>query len=187
MACATRAVWALVYVKRLRGFVPARVLWYAASMHGRPGTGLDERLDAAAVLCAGNGAQLTALRRSVLALILQAEGPLTAYQLLDQLKAVRKSAVPPTVYRALEFLIENRLVHRIERLNAFVPCSEAHEHGADQAQHAVQFLICGKCGSVAEIEDDAVTAALKLAAEKQGFYPGNAIVEIDGVCALCRR
>jgi Fur family zinc uptake transcriptional regulator len=151
-------------------------------MHGRSEQTLDERLDAAAASCARNGAQLTELRRSVLALILEAAGPLTAYQLLDQLKAVRKSAVPPTVYRALEFLIENRLVHRIERLNAFVPCSDVPDH----AHHAVQFLICGKCGTVAEIEDDAVTAALKQAARAQGFSPGNAIVELDGVCALCQ-
>jgi Fur family zinc uptake transcriptional regulator len=152
-------------------------------MHGQHEQTFDERLDAAAAICARNGAQLTPLRRAVLNLILAAEGPLTAYQLLDQLKLVRKSAVPPTVYRALEFLIENRLVHRIERLNAFVPCNEAeHAHGA---HHAVQFLICGRCGSVAEIEDDQVTAALTQAAGKQGFTAGNAIVELDGICASC--
>ncbi len=152
-------------------------------MHGRPDESVDSRLDAAAAACARNGAQLTELRRAVLNLIMAAEGPLTAYQLLDQLKLVRKSAVPPTVYRALEFLIENRLVHRIERLNAFVPCNEAdHAHGA---QHAVQFLICGRCGTVAEIEDDQVTAALQQAARKQGFTAGNAVVELDGVCASC--
>jgi Fur family zinc uptake transcriptional regulator len=139
-----------------------------------------ERLDHADQLCRQNGASLTALRRSVLTLILESEGPLTAYQLLDQLKAVRKSAVPPTVYRALDFLIENRLVHRIERLNAFIPCAEAeHEH------HDVQFLICGRCGTVAEIEDDGVAKALAKAAERQGFTPSHAMVELDGTCAMC--
>ncbi len=142
-------------------------------------------MDAAAALCASNGAQLTELRRAVLNLILAAEGPLTAYQLLDQLKLVRKSAVPPTVYRALEFLIENRLVHRIERLNAFVPCSEVPDHAHEGAHHAVQFLICGKCGTVAEIEDDTVAAALTKAANSQGFKAHHAIVELDGICALC--
>jgi Fur family zinc uptake transcriptional regulator len=130
--------------------------------------------------CAANGAQLTPLRRSVLALILAAPGPVTAYQLLDQLKQTRKSAVPPTVYRALEFLIENRLVHRIERLNAFVPCSDAeHDH------HDVQFLICERCGTVAEIEDQAVARALAVAAEREGFLPSNAVVELDGTCGAC--
>jgi Fur family zinc uptake transcriptional regulator len=141
---------------------------------------IEQRLDEAAALCQANGAQLTLLRRDVLTLILQADGPLTAYQLLDQLKATRPGAVPPTVYRALEFLSENRLIHRLERLNAFIPCTEAeHQH------HDVQFLICGACGTVAEIEDLGVAKALAIAAEKAGFQPSNALVELDGTCAAC--
>jgi Fur family zinc uptake transcriptional regulator len=143
--------------------------------------GVADQLAQAGRICAKNGALLTELRRSVLALILAADGPLTAYQLLDQLKATRKSAVPPTVYRALEFLLENRLVHRIERLNAFVPCTETdHDH------KDVQFLICGTCGTVAEIEDSGVAKALARAAEKEGFKAAHAMVELDGVCAQCR-
>ncbi len=145
-----------------------------------PGTDIAAQLTAAEALCARNGTQLTALRREVLDLILRAPAPVTAYQLLDQLKSTRKSAVPPTIYRALDFLIENRLVHRIERLNAFVPCAEAdHEH-AD-----AQFLICRQCGAVAEIEDHGVSAALAAAAAAHGFTPGRAIVELDGLCATC--
>ena len=82
---------------------------------------ISRQLDAAAAICKSNGATLTELRRLVLALILQAEGPLTAYQLLEQLQEIRKGAVPPTVYRALDFLIENHLIHKLERLNAFIP------------------------------------------------------------------
>lgn len=141
---------------------------------------VEAQLDAAAQACAQNGAQLTELRRSVLALILRAEGPLTAYQLLDRLKEIRSSAVPPTIYRALEFLIEQRLIHRIERLNAFILCTEAGHH-----HHDVQFLICRKCGTVAEIEDDAISQALGHAAERKGFHPGIAMVELDGTCAAC--
>ena len=138
------------------------------------------QLNKAVRLCAENGARLTALRQEALRLILSADGPLTAYQLLNQLKETRKNAVPPTVYRTLEFLLENRLIHRIERLNAFIPCTEAeHEH------HAVQFLICGQCGAVAEIEDPAVSRALESAAEKQGFRTSAAMVELDGTCASC--
>lgn len=139
-----------------------------------------KQLEEAGRLCSGNGVQLTALRRDVLSLILSADGPLTAYQLLDQLKKTRKNAVPPTVYRALDFLLENRLIHRIERLNAFIPCTEAdHDH------HAVQFLICGQCGTVAEIEDRAVSKALEQAAERKGFHTSAAMVELDGTCATC--
>jgi Fur family zinc uptake transcriptional regulator len=130
--------------------------------------------------CQAQGAALTALRRDVLRIILAAPAPLTAYQLLDQLKASRKSAVPPTIYRALDFLIAQRLVHRLERLNAFIPCVEAHHH-----DHDVQFLICGKCGTVAEIEDQAAALALAAAARRHGFRLGHAMVELDGVCLAC--
>ena len=76
---------------------------------------IERRLHEAATICAKHGAQFTELRRSVLNLILEADGPLTAYQLLDRLKETRKSAVPPTIYRALDFLIEQGLIHKIER------------------------------------------------------------------------
>lgn len=137
------------------------------------------QLDQAARSCALQGAQLTDLRRHVLSLILGAEGPLTAYQLLDRLKATRKSAAPPTIYRALDFLMGQRLIHRIERLNAFVPCIEtSHEHHA-------QFLICRQCGTVTEIEDSAAADALAHAAEREGFHPRASFVEIEGTCAAC--
>jgi Fur family zinc uptake transcriptional regulator len=138
------------------------------------------QLDAAQALCSKNGTQLTALRREVLDLILRARAPLTAYQLLDQLKSTRKSAVPPTIYRALDFLIENRLIHRIERLNAFISCVEADHDHAD-----AQFLICRQCGAVTEIEDPAVSTALAAAAAARGFIPSRAIVELDGLCENC--
>ena len=141
---------------------------------------IEAQLDAAAELCTRQGAQLTKLRRLVLSLILQAESPSTAYQLLDRLKETRKGAVPPTIYRALDFLIEQRLVHKLERLNAFIFCSEAGPH-----HHAAQFLICRKCGTVAEIEDNAVSKALEHAAGRKGFHPGNAVIELDGTCATC--
>ena len=96
---------------------------------------LERRLNAAAEACTRDGETLTPLRRAVLALVLQAERPLTAYQLLERLQTARRAA-PPTIYRALDFLLARRLVHRIERLGAFVACAEPdHEHTL------VQFLI----------------------------------------------
>lgn len=138
-------------------------------------------LTAATQACAQNGTQLTPLRREVLELILKAHTPLTAYQLLDQLKLLRKSAVPPTIYRALEFLLENQLIHKIERLNAFVPCVESDHHHHNDAQ----FLICKQCSVVQEIEDHAISAALAKAAAAQGFITSRAMVELDGICAAC--
>ena len=142
---------------------------------------IEAALDAALVACARHGCQLTELRRRVLGLILEAEGPSTAYQLLARLKESRANATPPTIYRALDFLMQQHLIHKIERLNAFVACTEAgHPDG-----HPAQFLICRQCGTVAEIEDRAVSQALEHAAGLKGFHPGNAVVELDGTCAAC--
>jgi len=137
-----------------------------------------ERLDEAARACSLKGAQLTELRRQVLALIFDAAGPVTAYQLLDRLRDCRKGAAPPTVYRALDFLLEQELIHRIERLNAFIACADTGHH-----HHLVQLLICRQCGSVAEVEDCAAAAALDEVAERSGFHPAAAVVEVEGVCA----
>jgi len=141
---------------------------------------IKKRLEAAALACSQHGTRLTALRRAVLELILMAEGPLTAYQLLDQLKKKHKAAAPPTIYRALDFLLDNELIHKVESLSAFIPCIDAGGHSL-----SVQFLICRRCGTVAELEEPTVSKALDRAAAKQGFHPGSTIVEVQGVCAAC--
>lgn len=145
---------------------------------------IDALLDRAAALCEARGARLTELRREVLELILAAPGPTGAYELLDRLRAKRGAAAPPTVYRALEFLQEQGLVHKIERLAAFVGCLDDHAHGPDHA-HSAQFLICRSCGQVVEIEDAALTQALAAAARRAGFTVTRATVEAEGVCARC--
>jgi Fur family zinc uptake transcriptional regulator len=149
-------------------------------MSGQDRGRIAAQLDAAAAACRRAGAQFTPLRRQVLELILAAPGPSTAYQLLDRLKRTHSAAAPPTIYRALDFLLARRLIHRLERLGAFIPCIECGHH-----LHPVQFLICHHCGSVAEIEDSAVREALEHAAARAGFHPGNAVVEIEGTCAAC--
>jgi Fur family transcriptional regulator, zinc uptake regulator len=143
---------------------------------------IEHVLDAAADECARHGTQLTALRRDVLALVLGSETPSTAYQLLDRLKEIRRNAVPPTIYRALEFLLEARLIHRVERLNAYVACVGHAHHG-----RPAQFLICRRCGSVTEIEDRAISDALAQASAKAGFHMQGAMVEVDGQCAACQQ
>jgi len=140
---------------------------------------MESVLEQAAALCAGRGAQLTDLRRQVLALVLRSEQPLGAYALLDQLKTMRGGAAPPTIYRALDFLLEQGLIHRIERLNAFTGCVSA---GHD---HTHQFLICKTCGHAQELHDHAVEAALGQAALGAGFTPSRMTVEIEGLCRGC--
>jgi Fur family transcriptional regulator, zinc uptake regulator len=142
---------------------------------------IEKRLDVAAEACARRGAKLTALRGAVLRLILEAEVPVTAYQLLDQLKEHHERAVPPTVYRALEFLLANDLIHKVASLSAFVACTNAGQH-----RHLVQFLICHHCRTVVEIEDQAVSTALQQAAARHGFEPAAVIVEVEGLCMTCR-
>ena len=139
-------------------------------------------LDRAEALCDQRGVRLTGLRRQVLGLVLDAGGPAGAYELLDRLRERRGAAAPPTVYRALEFLQEQGLVHRVERLSAFVGCVEELGHAHD---HPAQFLICRECGRVTEIEDHELADALAAAAKRVGFAVGGATVEAEGLCADC--
>lgn len=145
-------------------------------------------LDRASSICADKSARLTPLRRQVLGLILDAPQPTGAYDLLDRLRATRDGAAPPTVYRALEFLLENGLIHKLERLSAFVGCI-AHDDPAhashDDYAHAAQFLICRGCGRVTEIEDHELAHALEDAANRLGFTVGKATIEAEGRCAAC--
>ena len=141
-------------------------------------------LDRAAESCARRGARLTEIRRRVLGLVLEGRGPLGAYALLDRLKAERANATPVTVYRALDFLLEQGLIHKIERLNAFIACTDGGEH-AHHHEHAAQFLICRSCGAVAELEDPSIAEAIGRAADATGFRPDRATIEVEGACAAC--
>jgi len=141
---------------------------------------IERRLETAAAACVRAGVRFTGLRRHVLALVLQSAGPVTAYALLDRLKKTHTAAAPPTVYRALEFLQQQGLIHRVERLQAFVGCDEEAAHS-----HAAQFLICRTCGAVDEVDDHAVADALDHAAAAKGFTPAHTTVEVEGTCAAC--
>ena len=150
------------------------------------GAGLEGALDRAASSCMARGAQLTELRRQVLRLVLEAKQPIGAYALLDRLRGERRGAAPPTVYRALDFLLEQGLIHKVERLNAFVGCAEEPGHGHSHAHpHPHQFLICGRCGATAEICDEAVAGAVAAAAARAGFAAHRTTVEVEGLCARC--
>ena len=141
---------------------------------------IEGRLDAAAIACARDGVRFTELRRETLALILTAHGPVGAYDLLDRLKQTRRRAAPPTIYRALDFLLDQGLIPRVERLNAFIGCPDSGRHA-----HPVQFLICRGCGTVEELEDTAVSDAVAEAASARGFHPALTTIEVEGTCAAC--
>lgn len=131
--------------------------------------------------CQMHGARFTPIRRRVLEMIATSPGGLKAYDLLDRLAAEHAAARPPTVYRALEFLIEQGLVHRIESLNAYVacPCPE-HAHG-------FQLLICRACGRVEELHLDEVGEQLSQGARQQGYRIERQTIELLGLCANCHQ
>ncbi|MBI3707433.1 MAG: transcriptional repressor [Proteobacteria bacterium] len=137
-------------------------------------------LVAAAELCARQGERLTPLRRRVLELVWSSHQPIGAYAILDRLKTDGRSAAPPTVYRGLEFLLEQGLVHRIASLNAFIGCADPGH------AHSVQILICTQCGAAAELDDGRVNKALGRSAAENGFSVEGRIVELSGVCGSCR-
>ncbi|ROO24439.1 Fur family transcriptional regulator [Salinisphaera orenii MK-B5] len=130
-------------------------------------------------LCAERGLRLTAIRRRVLELIWDNHRPTKAYDLLSAISAERGNAAPPTVYRALDFLLEAGLVHKIESLNAFVGCDAGHERGHPK------FLICRRCEHVAEIPGPAVDSAIAREAERSGFTVDHETIEIGGICRRC--
>jgi Fur family zinc uptake transcriptional regulator len=134
----------------------------------------------AEALCAARAARLTPLRRQVLAALAESHQPLGAYELMDRLAGQGPRPAPITVYRALEFLVDNGLVHRIESRNAFLACINNHASGAP-----VVFLICERCGAVGEAPSAEVTRTLSAAAKRAGFTPRAPVIEITGVCAHC--
>ncbi|MDQ2070466.1 transcriptional repressor [Natronospira bacteriovora] len=131
-------------------------------------------------VCAERGARLTPLRKRVLELIWESHEAIKAYDLLDRLGDEGGSAKPPTVYRALEFLLAQGLIHRIESENAYVGCRHP------ERTHEFQLLICDDCRHVEEISVAGVTRALGEQALKQGFRVSSQTVEVHGQCPDCR-
>ena len=136
-------------------------------------------LERAEALCRERGVQLTEQRKAVLRLLCVSDTPLSAYELLDRMRDVVKNPAPPTVYRALDFLLEQGLVHKLESLHAYVGCTHP-DH-----PHASQFMICDDCGEVAEVEDPSVAKSLKAAGKAIGFRTKRPVVELLGTCAQC--
>lgn len=137
-------------------------------------------LTAAEARAQANGVRLTPVRKRTLELLLQAHGALGAYDVLERLAADGFGTQPPVAYRALNFLVDQGLAHRIRRLNAFTACAHpGHDHSA-------AFLICESCNSVTEASGDQVGRALSLAAGQVGFTLSRATVEAVGQCGPCR-
>jgi Fur family zinc uptake transcriptional regulator len=135
----------------------------------------------AEAICAARKERLTPIRRRVLEALLASHQPLGAYELINRLADDGGRPAPITIYRALDFLREQSLVHRIESRNAFIACVHNHESG-----DPVVFLICEKCGAVGEAASAAVAETIKTASRAAGFVPKTPVIEISGICAHCR-
>jgi Fur family zinc uptake transcriptional regulator len=133
-------------------------------------------------VCQLRAQKFTPIRRQVLQALLSSHRPLGAYEVIDDLAKSMPRPAPITVYRALDFLMENGLVHRIESRNAYLAC--AHDH---DAAAMVAFLICEACGLVGEIPAAPVAQSLNAAARASGFAPKLSVVEITGICAHCQK
>lgn len=138
-----------------------------------------QQIEAAARQCAAAGESLTPLRKRVLELLLDHHGPAKAYDLLPLIDA-EKQAKPPTVYRALDFLVRMGLAHRIESMNAFVAC----EIGA--CARSTIFLICDNCGAAEEFDAGHALVDLTEAASRDGFAIRRTMIEASGLCSACQ-
>lgn len=139
-----------------------------------------EALATAEQLCRDRGLRFTATRRRVLELVWDSHKPIGAYDILDVLGRESSSAAPPTVYRALEFLMEAGLVHRLDSLNAFIGCPDPAQ------RHAGQFLICLSCRTVTELCDAGIEALVTQRAGQHDFRASRQMLEIEGLCKNCR-
>jgi Fur family transcriptional regulator, zinc uptake regulator len=141
---------------------------------------IDTALTRAQAICMTRGARLTPVRRRVLELILQSTQPMGAYALLAQLQGGRGKLGPPTVYRALDFLLAHKLIHKIETSSAFIACRDI-EH-----PHESQFMICEDCGATEEIRDEQIIESLRRLGEGRGYAVARQVIEVRGLCPACR-
>lgn len=141
---------------------------------------VSDQLHLAESLCAERGKRLTPIRRKVLELLLRHGRSLKAYELLDAMRAEHPGAAPPTVYRALDFLVDEGLIHRLDAVNAWSAC-----HDAAGAPHDL-LVVCTGCGAVAELSDPAMSRQLAERVSQTGFTLATHETEIRALCPQCQ-
>ncbi len=152
----------------------------ACSKHDH-GHCISDALEQARQICTNRGVRLTDLRAQVLEFVWQSHKPLGAYALLEMLAATSTRRVaPPTIYRALEFLLEQGLIHRINALNAFIGCP------SPRLRHQNHFLICRHCGITTELVNSQLSEQINQCAQGAGFSVDSQSLEVMGSCSSCR-
>jgi Fur family zinc uptake transcriptional regulator len=147
--------------------------------HVHHGVDIAQRLAEMTLHCQQQGLRLTPLRLQVLDMILRADRPMGAYDLLAGLDRDGKRAAPPTAYRALDFLLEQGFIHRLASINAYIPCCHPREG------HQAAFLICQKCQQVSETSAASLVQTLASIAAAGQFVPQHTLIEISGLCGRC--
>ncbi|MDE1181780.1 Fur family transcriptional regulator [Paraburkholderia sp.] len=130
--------------------------------------------------CRERGEKLTPIRRKVLELLLTSGRATKAYSLLDDMRQIHPGSAPPTVYRALDFLLSAGLIHRIESINAFAVC-----HDLTHCQHGI-LVVCQQCGNVTELHEPTLRNALVAQIELAGYRLAGDNIELKGLCAACQ-
>lgn len=158
-------------------------------------TDVAQRLTAAQDECRKRGVRFTQLRQQIYELVLQANKPVGAYDLITQLQQIRlseidstdspktqlpKNVAPPTVYRSLEFLLDEGLIHQLTSINAYVPCCHP------RAKHTAAFLICEQCQGVQECSSLPVQEIMSFAEQDVGFKVARSVIELSGRCQSCQ-
>lgn len=151
----------------------------SGKLHSHHHGNADSFIAAVELAAEARGLRLTPLRREVLELIAAMGKPVKAYDLLDQLREKHGNAAPPTVYRALDFLLEHAFIHKLESINAYVSC----HHPAEA--HQVPFLICDSCAGAQEVCDERVAELIEAQARALGFKPQAQTLEVHGICKQC--
>jgi Fur family zinc uptake transcriptional regulator len=149
--------------------------------HSRSTTFLTAQMRTAEALCAERGKRLTPIRRKVLEILLTQRRSVKAYELLDLIRDVQPGAAPPTVYRALDFLVEEGLVHRLDAINAWTSCLDAGGKPHDL------LIVCTQCGAVAELSDPGLNRLLAEKVAAAGFTLAGHETELRALCAACRQ
>jgi Fur family zinc uptake transcriptional regulator len=141
---------------------------------------VDNAVQAATELCRQQGLRFTPIRQRVLELVWASHAPMAAYDLLKTLRKEKANAEAPTIYRALDFLQQHGLVHKIETMNAFVGCDHPGH------PHTGQFLICTECNQVREQESSELDIAISEYALINNFAINSHTIELIGLCGNCR-
>lgn len=145
-----------------------------------PTHAITQRLQTAELLCQSRGTRLTPIRRRVLEILLRRHTSLKAYELLDEIKVLQPGAAPPTVYRALDFLVEQGLIHRLDAINAWTACTDAAG-----TPHDV-LVVCTRCGAVAELSDPQLSHQLAVCVAEAGFILTGHETELRALCRTCQ-